>query len=102
MASLWPFFITLTLGMTLTLTSGERTIRVLKSSLAMEEDGYGISGAKLVTDRWSMDVETKDLTICLRFKYQRLGGHEGRSRLVTIGDWRDDDVVSVNFDLFLN
>ena len=72
----------------------ERTMRVLKSSLAMEEDGFGVSGAKLVTDRWSMDVDVKDLTICLRFKYQRLGGHEGRSRLVTIGDWRDDDVVS--------
>lgn len=70
-----------------------QNIRVLKSKLKLSEDGKAISGAKLVENK---TVKTKDLTLCIRFNYKLLGGYEGRSRLISIEDWRDGDEVRLH------
>ena len=68
------------------------SIRVLKSTLTLEEDGRAISGAKLVEDRL---VDVADFSFCLRFNYKLLGGGEGRSQLVHIEDWRPEPKVDL-------
>ncbi|TRY70496.1 hypothetical protein TCAL_02367 [Tigriopus californicus] len=35
-------------------------------------------------------VEMVDITMCIRFNFQMLGFYEGKSRLITIEDWRED------------
>ena len=69
------------------------SLRVLKSTLKLTEDGEAISGAKLEPWEGARDVDVTDLTLCIRFNYKLLGDYEGRSRLITIEDWREDEKV---------
>ena len=34
-----------------------------------------------------------DITICIRFNYKRLGGYQGRSSLIRIQDWQNEQQV---------
>lgn len=61
-------------------------MKVLESTLPMSLDGQAISGARLLDDR---KVKVEDISLCMRFNYKLLGGYEGRSRLITIEDWRE-------------
>ena len=69
-------------------------IKVLKSNIALEDDGKYLSGARLIEDRMVPGVE--DITLCIRFNLPRFGGYEGRSRLITIEDWRPTSAVKPN------
>ena len=66
-------------------------IRVLQSLLPMSQDGKAISGATLVDDR---EVDLTDITYCIRANFKLLGAYEGRSRLISVDDWRTDNSVS--------
>lgn len=69
---------------------GSTSVRVLRSTLTLSQDGLAISGAKLRHDEL---VTVKEFTICIRFNFKLLGGHEGRSRIITIEDWRTNASV---------
>ena len=56
-----------------------------------DSDPDAISGARLLDERM---VKVTDLTLCIRFNFQLLEYHEGRSRLVTIEDFRTNSTVS--------
>ncbi len=66
------------------------SIRVLKSLLLLKNDGQGLSGARLLSER---QVDISDVTFCIRFKYKMLGGWEGSSQLMHIEDWREEPKV---------
>jgi len=72
----------------------EGDVRVLKSDVKLGDNRQdaAYSGAKLLESKLAKNVE--DLTICVRFNFQTLGEYEGRSRLVTIEDYRPDTRVS--------
>ena len=67
-------------------------LRVLRSTLTLEEDGTAISGAKLIDNR---KVKVADITLCIRFNFKLLGGYEGRSQLIHIEDWKDRPKVKL-------
>ncbi len=67
-------------------------LRVLESTLAIEDDGTAITGAKLISK--SDNVSVRDLTVCIRFHLALLADFEGRSRVLTIEDWRYDRRVT--------
>jgi len=63
----------------------QERIRVFQSQVPLgNQDPKFISGAKL--NSGGQKVQVEDITLCLRFNYQILEAHEGRSRLVTIAD----------------
>ena len=74
-------------------TSCLDSITVLRSKLKISEDGQFISGAKLIDNRM---VSVEDISFCIRFNYKLLGQYEGRSRLISIADWKDQNGVSFN------
>lgn len=75
------------------MTSCQETITVLRSKLKIYEDGQFISGAKLIDNRM---VSVEDISFCIRFNYKLLGQYEGRSRLISIADWKDQNGVNLN------
>lgn len=75
------------------------TIKVLRSTLSLKDYGDAVSGAKLVPPQdKANNVTAESLTLCIRFNFKLLGTYEGRSRLITIEDWRQDEQDS-NFQL---
>ncbi len=66
-------------------------IRVLRSQVALEDDGRFLSGARLDDDR---PVDMEDVTFCVRFNYKLLGRWEQKSQLIHIEDWRTEPGVS--------
>ena len=51
----------------------------------LDEDGTGISGAKVLDGR---KVKIQDLSICMRFNLKLLGPEfDGRSTLINIKEW---------------
>lgn len=72
------------------LVHSQDQIKVLTSLLRLEDVGEGINGAKLIN---TLVVNVTDLTICIRFNLKVLGKNEGRSRIITIEDWREDGSV---------
>ncbi len=72
-------------------------IRVLQSTLKLENAHSGLSGAKLNrTDRVSSAMS--GLSICLRVNYQRFSAINepvGRSQIVRIADWKEQPEVIV-------
>ena len=74
------------------LCSSAASMRVFKSNISLEDDGLFISGLKLVDNR---RVSITDFTVCLRFNFQLLGTFEGRSRIITIEDWRETADVNM-------
>ena len=82
----------------LTMICSAHCLKVFRSSIALEDDGKYISGLKLIDER---KVNIQDITICLRFNFQLLGSFEGRSRIITIEDWRTDPLVKLTvLDVF--
>ena len=65
-------------------------IEVLKSLLRLEDEGRGLSGARLDDNR---TVEMSDVTFCIRFNFKILGRWEQRSQLMHIEDWRPEPMV---------
>ncbi len=68
-------------------------ITVLRSLLKLEDDGQGLSGAKLIPDNPTLDRRIRDISLCLRFNYKILGRWEQRSQLIHIEDWRSEPGV---------
>lgn len=67
-------------------------IRVLRSDIRLGDDREEVaySGAKLVDRR---RVKVRDVTFCVRFNFQLLGENQGRSRIITIEDFRPNTTV---------
>ncbi len=73
-------------------------VRVIKSTMTIEEEFTAISGAKLINSPPGRRVQVEDFTVCLRFNFQRLYSVMRalirRSRIMEIKDWLDQPGVS--------
>ena len=51
-------------------------VRVIKSTVALEDYNKTLSGAKIVAD--ALPHPPKSVTFCVRFNFKLLGGYEGK------------------------